>query len=127
MPSDATEIPNFFFESLEAMFRLCEIPADLHAILLLPFLSLKANLLIFFRLNAEKLEDVEGVRDFLLSEFKLTPREYKARFDNATKRPDETVNYFAARHRNYLRHYLRTMDCLDDFKRVFSLLISNKL
>ena len=45
MPSDATEIPQFF-ESLEAMFRLFEIPADLRAKLLLPFLSLKAKSLI---------------------------------------------------------------------------------
>jgi len=42
MPSDATEIPQFF-ESLEAMFRSFEIPADLRAKLLLPFLSLKAK------------------------------------------------------------------------------------
>ena len=88
MPSDATEIPQFF-ESSEAMFRSFEIPADLRAKLLLSFLSLKAKSLVS-RLNAEELEDCEGVRDFLLSEFKLTPREYKARFDNATKRPDET-------------------------------------
>ena len=43
MPSsDATEIPQFF-ESLEAMFRSFEIPADLRAKLLLPFLSVKAK------------------------------------------------------------------------------------
>jgi len=79
MPSDATKIPQFF-ESLEAMFRSFEIPADLRAKLLLPFLSVKTKTLIS-RLNAEKLEDYEGGRDFLLSVFKLTPREYKARFD----------------------------------------------
>jgi len=42
MPSDATEIPHFF-ESLKAMCRSFEIPADLRAKLLLPFLSLKAK------------------------------------------------------------------------------------
>jgi len=36
MPTEATEIPQFF-ESLEAMFRSFEIPADLRAKLLLPF------------------------------------------------------------------------------------------
>ena len=71
----------------EAMFRSFEMSADLRAKLLLPFLSVKAKSLIS-RLNAEELEDYEGVRDFLLSEFKLTP---KARFDNATKRPDLSV------------------------------------
>jgi len=110
MPSDATEIPQFF-ESLKAMFRSFEIPADLRAKLLLPFLSKS----LISRFNAEELDDYEGVRDFLLSEFKLTPREYKARFDNATKRPDETFIYFAARIRNNLRYYLRSRDCLDDF------------
>ena len=117
MPSDATEIPKFF-ESLEAIFRSFEIPVDLRAKLLLPLLSVKAKLLIS-RLNAEGLDDYEGVRDFLLSEFKLTPREYKARFDKATQRPDETFIYFAARLRNKLRYYFRSRDCLDDFERVF--------
>jgi len=83
MPSDPTEIPQFF-DSLEAMFRSFEFPADLRAKLLLPCLSLKAKLLISC-LNDEELEDYEVVRDFLLSEFKLTPTGYKARFDNAKK------------------------------------------
>jgi len=110
MPSNATEIPQFF-ESLKAMFRSFEIPSDLRAKLLLPFLFLKAKSLIS-RLNAEELEDYEGVRDFLLSEFKLTPREYLVRFDNAAKRPDETFIYFAARLRNNLRYYLRSRDTI---------------
>ena len=72
-------------------------------------------------------DSYEGVRDFLLSEFKLTPREYEARFNNAIKRPDKTFIYFAVRFRNNLRYYLRSKDCLDDFERVFSLLISDNL
>jgi len=122
MPDDATEIPQFF-ESLEAMFRTFEVPDDLHAKLLLPFLSTKAKSLIS-RLCATELEDYEGVRDFLLSEFRLTPREYKAQFDNATKRLDETYIFFAARLRNNLRYYLRSRECLDDFDRLFALLVS---
>jgi len=35
--------------------------------------------------------------------------------------------YFSARLRNNLRYYLRSRDCLDDFERVFYLLISDKL
>jgi len=37
MPSDASEVPQFF-ENLEAMFRVFEVPEDLQAKLLLPFL-----------------------------------------------------------------------------------------
>ena len=125
MPNDTTEIPQFF-ESKEAMFRIFEVPEDLQAKLLLPFLSVKAKTLIS-RLCARELEDYEGVRDFLLSEFKLTPREYKLRFDTATKQYDETYIYFAARLRNNLRYYLRSRNCLDEFDRLFALLVSDKL
>ena len=36
----------------------------------------------------------------LLAEYKLTPREYKNRFDSAVKGNDETYVLFAARLRN---------------------------
>jgi len=81
MPSDASEIPKFF-ENLEAIFRLFEVPEDLHAKLLLPFLSDKAKYVIS-RLCASELEEYGAVHDFILAEFKLTPREYKTRFDSA--------------------------------------------
>jgi len=55
MPTDATEIPQFF-ENLEAMFCSFDILADLRAKLLLTLLSLKAKSLIS-RLCAEELED----------------------------------------------------------------------
>jgi len=57
----------------------------------------------------------------------LTAREYKLRFDTATKRPDETYTFFAARLRNNLRYYLRSRECLIDYDRLFTLLISDKL
>ena len=125
MPNDAIEIFQFF-ESIEAMFRIFDVLEDLQAKLLLPFLSVKLKTLIS-RLCARQLEDYEGVRDFLLSEFKLTPREYKLRFDTATKQYDETYIYFAARLRNNLRYYLRSRNCLDEFDRLFALLVSDKL
>jgi len=95
MPSDTSEIPQFF-ENLEAMFRLFEVPEDLHAKLLLPFLSDKAKYVI------SRLCEYGALRDFILAEFKLTPREYKTRFDSAAKRNDETFTLFAARLRSSL-------------------------
>ena len=50
-----------------------EVPDDLWAKLLLPFLSSKAKTRIS-RLNADGMNNYEGLIDFLLSEFKLTPR-----------------------------------------------------
>ena len=125
MPSDASKIPQFL-ESIEAMFRTFEVPDDLHAKLLLPFLSTKAKAVVS-RLHSPELASYEAVRDFILAEFKLTPREYKTRFDTAAKHADETFTLFAARLRNNLRYYLRSRDCFDNFDRLFALLIADKL
>jgi len=125
MTDDASELPQFF-ENIEAVFQSFEVPDDLWAKLLLPFLSSKAKTLIA-RLNADEMNNYEGMRDFLLSEFKLTPREYKSRFDNATKKNDETYVYFTARLRNDLRYYLRSRDISDEFDKLCDLLIADKL
>jgi len=124
MTNDASDIPHFF-ESLEAMLRSFEVPDDLRGKLLLQFLSQKAKTLIS-RLSSEELGNYENVREYILSEFKSTPREYKARFDNATKRTNETYIYFVARLRNALRYYLKSRKC-DDIETLCDLLIADKL
>jgi len=61
-----------------------------------------------------------------LAEYKWTPREYKTRFENATKHPDETYILFAARLRNLLTYYLSSRD-VADYNTLFELLISDRL
>ena len=114
------------FRNFLKMFRMFEVPEDLHAKLLLPFLSDKAKYVIS-RLCAGELEDYGAMRDFILAEFKLTPREYKTRFDSTVKRNEETFTLFAAHLRSSLRYYLKSCDCMDDFDRLFALLIADKL
>jgi len=62
------------------MFRTFEVPENLHAKLLLSFLSDKAKYVISW-LCASELEEYGAVCDFILAKLKLTPREYKTRFD----------------------------------------------
>ena len=56
------------------------------------------------RLSADLLNEYAELKKFLLGEFKLTALEYKARFDKASKRYDETHVLFAARLCNELRY-----------------------
>ena len=125
MSNEPSEIPQFF-ENLEAIYAAFEIPVDLHAKLLLPFLSTKVRTLTA-RLTVEELEDYEGLKDFILSESKLTPREYKLRFDTATKRSDESYVYFVASLRNSLLYYLRSREVNNDFNRLMDLLLADRL
>jgi len=69
---------------------------------------------VISRLCAGELEDYGAMRDFILAKFKLTPTEYKTRFDSAVKRNEETFTLFAARLRSSLRYYLKSHDCMDD-------------
>ena len=65
------------------------MPDDLRAKLLIAKLSSRAKSIIV-RLTAKGLEKYDEVKRFLLPEYKLTPREYKNRFDSAVKENDET-------------------------------------
>jgi len=52
------------------------------------------------RLSAADLGDIIKIREFLTAEFKLTPKEYRACFNAATKNVDETHVAFRARLNN---------------------------
>jgi len=67
------------------------------------------------------------LKSFLLTEYKLTPREYKVRFDTTTKCVDETYVLFAARLRNLLSYYLASKGVGGDFDKLCDLIIADRL
>jgi hypothetical protein len=73
-----------FFEGVDKLFGSFEVPDDLRAKLLLLYLSDEANSL-FLRLEQAKREKHSEVKALLLKEFKLTPIQFKERFDRATR------------------------------------------
>ena len=62
----------------------------------------------------------------MLSEYKLTPREYKIRFEMAVKSAGETYTLFAARLRNLLSYYLKSR-LVEDYETLIELVISDRL
>lgn len=124
MPTDVGQIPQYF-ENVEHLYDIYDVPADLRSKLLIPHLSDRAKTLIG-RLDIKSLDCYDEMKHFLLGEFKLTAMEYKARFDKADKRSDETHILFASRLRNELRYYLSSRG-VDDFDKLCNLLVSDKL
>jgi len=94
MPRDPGELINFF-DTCKNLWALYEVPNELRAKLLLPLLTAKAKSLIN-RLDAKSLADVKEIKTFLLNEFRLTSREYRARFNAATRGHDETHALFTS-------------------------------
>jgi flagellar biosynthesis GTPase FlhF len=124
-PSDVADVP-MFFEGVEKLFSSFEVPDDLKAKLLLPYLNDKAKSLLL-RLEQVKQEKYSEVKAFLLNEFKLTPIQFKERFDRATRNRDETCTMFCSRLKNLLTYYCNSRQVKENFKTLFSLLIADKI
>ena len=124
MPTDVGQIPQYF-ENVEHRFDIYEVPADLRFKLLIPHLSERAKSLIG-RIDVRSLDDYYEMKRVLLSEFKLTAMKYKARFDKASERFDETHVLFASRLHNELRYYLSSRG-VDNFEKLCNLLVTENL
>ena len=65
---------------------------------------------IIGRMTNTDLAEYDKVKQFLLSEFRLSPKKYKSRFDNASKTNEETFVRFTSKLHNLLTYYLRSTD-----------------
>jgi len=93
MPIENVELPQFF-ETVEKLFEIYEVPDDIKAKLLIPLLTAQAKSLVN-RMSVHKMGDFAELKKFLLAEYKLTPREYKHRLVSAAKNTDETHILFS--------------------------------
>ena len=101
------------------------VPEVVQAKLLIPLLTAQAKFLVN-RMTIEEMGKYDELKQFLLAEYKLTLREYKARFESATKTADEMYTLFAARLRNLLTYYLDS-GSVSDYKTLIELLLSDRL
>ena len=117
MPLESAELPQFF-ETVEKLYVMYEVPAEVQAKILIPLLTAQAKSLVN-QMSIDDMSKYDELKEFLLTEYKLTPREYKIRFETAVKNAGETYTLFAARLRNLLSYYLKS--------RLVELLISDRL
>ena len=102
MPNDMMEVP-LYFETVENAFRSFNVQEQFWVKLLLPLMTPKART-VLNRLSFADLDDYEIVKQHLLKEFKLTPREYRSKFIDAKKTAEETYTMFTARLKNLLNY-----------------------
>jgi hypothetical protein len=69
------------------------VPEEPQLKLLMPYLNEKAKSLLL-RLDKDKQDVYSEVKKFLLRELKLTPVQFKGRFDHAQRNSDETYIMF---------------------------------
>ena len=70
MGNDPTEFP-VYFRNVENLFTSYQVPSHLRSKPLIPILNERSKSLLA-KLSKERLDDYDGVRKYLLREFKLT-------------------------------------------------------
>jgi len=93
--------------------------------ILIPFLTAQAKSVVK-NMSIDDMSGYDELKEFLLTEYKLTPREYKIRFKTAVKHADKTYTVFAARLRNLLSYYLKSR-LVEDYDTLIELLVSDRL
>src|SRR5678815_242072 len=125
MPNDMMEVP-LYFETVENAFRSFNVQEQFWVKLLLPLMTPKART-VLNRLSFADLDDYQVVKQHLLKEFKLTPREYRSKFIDAKKTVEETYTMFTARLKNLLNYYVKSRKVDKNFEKLFDLLVADKL
>jgi hypothetical protein len=124
-PSDMADAPSFFAE-FEKLFDSFSLPGELQSKLLMPYLNEKAKSFLL-RLDKDKQDVYSEVKKFLLRELKLTPVQFKDRFDRAQRSSDETYTMFCSRLRNLLAYYCQSRSVGNSFDKLFSLCVADKI
>ena len=124
-PHDPAELPAFF-DHIENLFTMYEVPDDLRGPLLQANLSDKAKALTV-RLSCEQVNNYQHLKAFLLNEFRITPLQLRERFYLLRKLPDESYSMLQSKLANALTFYLRSRKADDSYQRLFNLICSDRL
>jgi len=106
MPLESAELFQFF-ETVEKLYVMYEVLAEVQAKILIPLFTAQAKSLVN-QMSIDNMSKYDELKEFLLTEYKLTPTEYKIRFETAVKNAGETYTLFAARLRNLLSYYFKS-------------------
>jgi len=121
---ESAELPQLF-ETVEKLYAMYEVPAEVQAKILIPLLTAQAKSLVN-QMSIHDMSKYDKLKEFLLTEYKLTPKEYKIKFETVVKHADETYTLFAARLRNLLSYHLKSR-LVEDYDTVIKLLINDRL
>ena len=103
-----------------------EVDEDVRAKLLLAILSERAKALTM-RLTEAQLHDYKFLKEFLLREFKISPSNLRARFWTLHKAADESFTIYSSKLRVALMYYLKSRKITDEFDKLVSLLVADRL
>ena len=105
MPSEGIDVVSWFV-SIDKLFEQLNAPADLQAILIRPYLSDRAKLLMS-KCDPTHSAKYESIKVFLLKELHLSPAVYLEKFNSLTQDRSETYSQFSTRLMSLFDYYVR--------------------
>ena len=125
MPKTPEEFP-MSFKNIEKLFATYEVTEELKAKLLLPLLTPRAKA-ILSGLEVDQLQEYVDIKEFVLRQFRLIPRELKDIFNTANRNNDEIFPLFNARLQSLFKYCFRSRGAEYNFEHSFDLMISDRL
>jgi len=125
MPVEVVHILTYF-KDVERLFEKFEVPDELKAHLLRPYLNDKAKILVS-RMDPEKSNSYEEVKAMLLREFQLSPALYQEKFNTETRKSDKTCLLYSARLVAILDAYLESRKIDKSFEKLTDLLVADRI
>jgi len=106
MPSEGTDVVSWFV-SIDKLFEQLTVPADLQAILIRPYLSDRAKLLMS-KCDPTHSAKYENIKAFLLKELHSSPAVYLEKFNSLNQDKSETYSQFSTRLMSLFDYYAVT-------------------
>ena len=114
-----------FFRHIEAIFRRFDVPENLQAALIQPYLNEKSRSVVS-RMDPSLCNDYKSVREVILKEHKLSPCAYLELFNKLTRASDETAVMYRARLKSLLSMYVESRK-VDNFDDLMSLIVCDRI
>jgi len=125
MSSDPVEVASFF-RQVDTLYEKFEVPQNLRATLVKPYLNDKAKLVVY-QLDPTLADDYKLLKEAILREFKTTPSYLLNKFQTMAKDSSETYILYGSKLMTILNYYLDSRNIDTDFAKLLELLVCDRV
>ena len=125
MPNEPVNVISWFI-CLERLFEQLQVPADLRAVLMRPYLSERAKTLLA-RCDVARAADYSAIKRYLLQEMRLSSSVYLDKFNSVTRDNTETFHQFSLRLLSLFEFYVESRKIDESYTKLLELVVYDRI
>ena len=125
MPVEPVDVISWFI-SLENLFDQLEVPGELRAVLMRPYLNERAKTLLA-RCNVDQTASYDEVKRYLLQEMRLSSSVYLDKFNSVTRDSTETFHQFSLRLLSLFEFYVQSRKINSNYDKLLELVVYDRI